>query len=251
MSIVIGICDDKEHDRKCVHNLCEMYFQVHEMEHEYRMFQSGEEVLEYCRHKDYKRVDLLFLDIELGGIDGVQVKDMILKQDLVWRIVFVSGYQDKVFLSFGLKTLGFLVKPVTKADIGKWIHVVLEDLKEDILVSIDDSKMSDGTYVRLEDIEYFEAEGNYTKIVLHTNKDLQENYILVTKKIGELEQKFSNLPMVRVHKSYMVNLVNVMDIAGEVTLRDSKEKIPIGRTYKDSVRKKYREFGKAKIKGRL
>lgn len=249
--MVIGICDDQKQDRQYIHSLCEAFFQTRKIEHEYRMFSSGEEVLDYCRQKEQARVDLLFLDIELGYIDGIQVKDRILRQDMVWRIVFVSGYQDKVFLSFGLKTLGFLVKPVEQDDIGKWIHVVLEELKQDVLVKIADSKTAEERYVRLEDIEYFVAEGNYTKIVLHTDEGSEEDYILVTKQIGELEQEYRRFPILRVHKSYMVNLENVMDIRGEITIRDSEEKIPIGRTFKDSVRKKYLEFGREKVRGRI
>lgn len=249
--MVIGICDDQKQDRQYIHSLCEAFFQTHKMEHEYRMFSSGEEVLDYCRQKEQARVDLLFLDIELGYIDGIQVKDRILRQDMVWRIVFVSGYQDKVLLSFGLKTLGFLVKPVEQDDIGKWIDVVLEELKQDVLVKIADSQTTEERYVRLEEIEYFVAEGNYTKIVLHTDEGTGEDYILVTKQIGELEQEYSRFPILRVHKSYMVNLENVMDIKGEITIRDSEEKIPIGRRFKDSVRKKYLEFGKEKVRGRI
>lgn len=248
--MVIGICDDLDRDREQIYDFCEAFFARCDMEHQYRMFSSGEEVLEYCKQKDQQRVDLLFLDIELGEIDGIQVKDRILRKDKVWRIVFVSGNQDKVFLSFGLKTLGFLVKPVVREDICKWVQVVLEELKEDVMIAIADSKTAEERYVRLEDIEYFAAEGNYTKIVLHTEEDSQEQYILVTKKIGELEQEYSNFPILRVHKSYMVNLENVMDIKGEITIRDSADRIPIGRTFKDSVRKKYLEFGREKVRGR-
>ena len=248
--MIIGICDDSARDRALIYNYCEAFFARLDMGHQYRMFSSGEEVLDYCRGKDRQRVDLLFLDIELGEIDGIQVKDRILRKGMVWRIVFVSGNQDKVFLSFGLKTLGFLVKPVEEEDISKWIQVVLEELKEDVMIKIADSKTAEERYVRLEDVEYFVAEGNYTKIVLHTEEDSQEEYILVTKKIGELEQEYSNFPILRVHKSYMVNLENVMDIKGEITIRDSADRIPIGRTFKDSVRKKYLEFGREKVRGR-
>lgn len=249
--MVIGICDDLAQDRKRIYEFCEAFLSVENIDHQYRMFASGEEVLEYCKQKDQERIDLLFLDIELGAIDGIQVKDRILRQDMVWRIVFVSGNKDKVFLSFGLKTLGFLVKPAEEEDIAKSIRMVLEDLKEDVLVKIADSKTAATRYVKLEDIEYFVADGNYTKIVLHTDEDAQEDYILVTKKIGELEQEYSGFPILRVHKSYMVNMVNVVGITGEITLRDSTDKIPVGRTFKDVVKRKYMEFGKEKVRGRI
>ena len=67
--MIIGICDDSARDRELIYNYCEAFFARFDMEHQYRMFSSGEEVLDYCRGKDRQRVDLLFLDIELGEID--------------------------------------------------------------------------------------------------------------------------------------------------------------------------------------
>ena len=107
--MIIGICDDSARDRELIYNYCEAFFARLDMGHQYRMFSSGEEVLDYCRGKDRQRVDLIFLDIKLGEIDGIQVKDRILRKGMDWRIVFVSANQDKVFLSFG-----FLFAPKQK-----------------------------------------------------------------------------------------------------------------------------------------
>ena len=182
--MIIGICDDSARDRELIYNYCEAFFARFDMEHQYRMFSSGEEVLDYCRGKDRQRVDLLFLDIELGEIDGIQVKDRILRKGMVWRIVFVSGNQDKVFLSFGLKTLGFLVKPVEEEDISKWIQVVLEELKEDVMIKIADSKTAEERYVRLEDVEYFVAEGNYTKLCSTQRRIPRRSIFWLQRKLG-------------------------------------------------------------------
>ena len=108
----IGICDDKKNEQTQLENLCKQYFEKSGTEYELVKFQSAEEVVDYCKHAKGERIDLLFLDIEMQGMSGIELKDRILKEDAVWRIVFVSHYKEKVFESFGLKTLGFVVKPI-------------------------------------------------------------------------------------------------------------------------------------------
>lgn len=246
--IRIGICDDNEKDRKNVYSICKNFFEKNPMEHEYILFSSGEEVLEYCEGETNDRIELLFLDIELNGINGIETKDRIVKEDKVWRIVFVSSYKDKVWATFGLKTIGFVIKPATQEEIHKWINVVLEELEEDALVEL---KGMDGQYIRLEKIAYFKAAGNYTELYLHTGSSGAQRPVLVLQKLGELEKDLQQFPIIRVHKSYMVNLVNVVDMDADISMRDMREKIPIGRVYKETVRKRYLEYGKEKIRRRM
>ena len=64
----IGICDDEVEYQKILHNICEEYFDRSEMKHLYTFFNNGEEVIKFCEDKS-KQIDLLFLDVEMGGID--------------------------------------------------------------------------------------------------------------------------------------------------------------------------------------
>jgi len=249
--IHIGICDDNEKDRISLHDLCKQHFAVNQMEYTITFFGSGEEVLEYCKFAENKRIDLLFLDIEMSGIDGIEVKNRILKQDQVWRIVFVSGYKEKVFDSFGLKTLGFVIKPADSEEIGKWIQIVHTELEEEIFVELKDSQNISGKFVRLEDIEYAKADGNYTDVYLHPAYGDEEKHILLLMKLGDLEKKLSDYPVLRVHKSYLINLMNVTAVDKTIKMRDLEREIPIGRVYRDIVRREYVEYGRRKVQRRL
>lgn len=248
--IRVGICDDNEKDRQRIYTLCEKYFEEDKIEHEYFFFTSGEEVLGYCEKEKGRRIDLLFLDVEMEGISGIKVKDRVLREDMIWRIVFVSSYKEEVYNSFGLKTIGFEVKPISKERVNKWIRVVLEDMKADVLLNFKDISGAEH-YVRMEDIEYFAADGNCTRVFLHNCTGRENKSLLIFKKIGELEKELAQYPIIRVHKSYMVNLENVMDIRDEVSLRDMQQKVPVGRTYKESSICKYREYGRNKMRKRL
>ena len=93
-------------------------------------------------------------------INGIEVKDRVIRNDAVWRIVFVSSHIEMMRMAFGLKTLGFIYKPVIRRDICKWLDVVYMELMENIFIAVDDDSIN-VTYVSLEDIEFFKAEGNY------------------------------------------------------------------------------------------
>lgn len=247
--IRIGICDDCKTDVLLIQQWCETFFENFKMDYEYVIFYSGEEVLDYCRdnRNKEKRIDLLFLDIEMGQISGIELKDKILKENNVWRIVFASSHLESMHLAFGLKTMGFLVKPV-KEEIHKWIKVVVEDKQEEVLIEIPKCKKSDEKYVLLEDIAYIKANGNYSEIYRYDKKD---EPTLVVCKLKKLEKEWKNTPLVRVHKSYMINLMNVINITEKVLLKEMDEGIVIGRAYSDFVNKKYNEYVKQVVRRRL
>ncbi len=246
----IGICDDSEETRNIIHNFCEEELDNNGIEHDYVYFASGEEVIEYCKNKDNQRIDILFLDVEMSGISGIEVKNQIIKNDTVWRIVFVTGYEEKMSEAFSLKTLGYVLKPAAKKKIIKHLNAVIKELEEDVFIEI--KGIDGGTKsVRLEDVTYLKAVGNYTEIYLHNSDDEDNEPILSTEKIGCFEKNNISPYIIRVHKSYMVNVVNIVDIKKYIRLRDTNENIPIGRKCKENIKRIYADYGKDKVFSRL
>lgn len=96
--------------REEVSNSCVAYCEENGMEHEIVLFESGEEVLEYIEKKT-PIIDALFLDIEMPGINGIQLMDVLLDCDKVWRIIYVSGYVNRMPDAYSIKTIGFIPKP--------------------------------------------------------------------------------------------------------------------------------------------
>lgn len=249
--IRIGICDDNKKDIEYLQQICEKYFSLYGIEHEYKIFFSGEEVLAFC--KDNKKgeecIDLLFLDIEMSGINGIEVKDKILKEYAIWRIVFVTSHLESMKLAFGLKTMGFENKPVEEERICHWIRLIVEEKQKKVLIEIPNVTSENRTYVPLEDITYVKAGGNY--IDIYFSAETGNEPLLITMQLKQLEKEWEHLPFIRVHKSYMVNLVNIEDVGQTICLRGSKEQIPIGRSYKNMVRQQYYEYGKKVARRRI
>ena len=245
----IGICDDERSMRAEIYSMCEVFLEK-QYSHRYVEFSSGEEVLGYVANEQNESIDLLFLDIEMAGISGIELKDAVMQQNKIWRIVFVTNHDESVYQAFGRKTIGFIPKPPQIDDVSKMLSIVMDELKENIEFTIAgyDGKVR---RIKLEDIIYMKADGSYTEIITCSGKDAKGEHFLSTKKIGELEKEMSQYDIMRVHKSYMVNLFNVLQIGQEVILDKLDTRVPIGRAYRQGVKETYLVYVKKRIKSRL
>lgn len=228
--IVIGICDDEEFFVEQIRRCCKDYLEEISDNYEIKVMHSGEEVLAY----NGDTIELLFLDIELGGIDGIGVMNEILRSPHVWRIVFVSSHEELVWDTFSIKTMGFCRKPVQEKDIRKYINCALSDLKEDAVIRF--NKYDVDTYVMLSDLYYIEGRESYVEVYA------KDRCFIVTGKIGDWEKKLNDMPFIRVHKSFMVNMQHIRMESAVIQIPDLDREIPVGRTYKSKVQEKYTQF---------
>lgn len=245
----IGICDDEKWARQEVWRLCELYFGENKIEHNYLEFESGEEVLDYSNQPGQETIDVLFLDVEMKGIDGIRVKELLLKNRVVEKIVFVTSHRDMVFDAFGQKTIGFILKPPTYEQINKKLTIVREEKQENIEL-VFEGYNGEQHGIRLEEIMYFKAAGSYTEIYSYASDTERTECFVISKKIGEVERSMKDYGVLRVHKSFLVNLANVADVEKEITLRNL-EKVPVGRKYKEQIRMAYKHYIINKMRKRL
>lgn len=248
--VLIGICDDNEADIINIESICENYMNENNVSCQCIRFLNGKEVQKYCDNSENKKIDLLFLDVEMPEISGIELKDRIIKNNLIYRIVFVTCHVESIFDAFSVKTIGFINKPASQQDIVKMIHIIKEEMKANMLIDYVGYK-GEQLHVFVEDIIYFEAEESYTKIYTYGKSSHDNNCNLIAKKLGQIEDTLKEFDFVRVHKSYLVNLVNVTDINEKICFRNYDFKIPIGRKYRQQVRNAYLLFGKEKLRKRI
>ncbi|MCM1500201.1 MAG: LytTR family DNA-binding domain-containing protein, partial [Clostridium sp.] len=230
-TMFIGICDDEVECVEAVKECCERAGDELGEKFEYLIFHTGEELLTYN-----KEIDILFLDIEMDGINGIDAMQILEKRDYIRNIFFVSAHSDYVFDSFGSKTRGFFCKPLeydqfTKK-IKKLIDKQLNKSKEIIEISLSEKHI----YLFVGQIVYLSGKGNYVCIV--TNR---ESYT-VCGSLKAWEKKLAGYNFFRIHKSYLVNLSYVLNIGKYVRLKSSNINLPIGRKYKQTSQYTYREY---------
>lgn len=245
----IGICDDEVEYQKILHNICEEYFDRSEMKHLYTFFNNGEEVIKFCEDKS-KQIDLLFLDVEMCGIDGITLKDILLQSDNIQKIVFVTSHKEAVYDAFSKKTMGFIEKPILKERVFKVLSSSIDEINSNIKLEFTDSN-GDYVLVELENIIYFKADGSYTYMYINKSNGADREYHIISKKLGEIEKMLEGTPIIRVHKSYMINLEYIRKITDMIEINNINEKIPIGRAYSKIVKKRYYCYTKRRILNRI
>ena len=111
----IAICDDEP-------AICAMVSGIiREWNHDIRIscFDSGEAIL-----AAYDSFDVIFLDIDMKGMNGIETGKWIRGRDKETKIVYLTAYQDYVSGAFGVHAFQYLLKPVKEAEICK----VLEEI---------------------------------------------------------------------------------------------------------------------------
>lgn len=188
-------------------------------------FTNAFEAIDYLRQN---QVDLIFLDIKMPDISGIDFLKTLTKAPLV---VFTTAYSEHAVQSFELDAVDYLLKPFSLARFLKACNKAkeLHDLRNQTPTQRNDSIFIKDGYeqvkVILSDILYVEASGNYTQIHLEGHKLLSSRIT-----INDLAAILPPERFIRVHRAFIVpkNRITKFDRA-QVWIADRA--IPIGSTY--------------------
>lgn len=246
----IGICDDCFEDRRYLRKIVEKIMKETSREYQLYEYSSGENLYQDLVSNENMTIDLLFLDIEMNGMNGITLRDALIKNSQVWRIVFVSFHGESMSDAFGLKTVGFICKPAEYVSVKKKISLVLREYNENLFIELPSAQIKNCKY-RIEQIAYFEADGNYSKIFLLDSNGTISRTELICCKLIDIEEKYNGSIFLRIHKSYLVNMMHIMEINDEVLLSDPSVQIPVGRKYKGPAKESYVKYALNIVKEKL
>lgn len=224
--INIIICDDEIKQRFLLKKVVEEEFKVHNYDYKIYEFSSGERLLDDFI-KDRNKFDIIFLDIEMEKINGIETAKKIREFNQNAVIIFVTGFSDYVFDGYGVKALNYIMKPYKKEKI---VCVLKEAL---VQFENESSKYyiikNEGNIVKvpIKDILYFASDRR--KILLITDYKKYEFY----GKLGDVEEKCSN-EFNRIHQRYLVNLSHITAIKDNNLVINNKN-LPISRQRHKSV----------------
>ncbi len=202
----------------------------------------------YTRWKDgleairNMNADILLLDISIEGRNGMDILKML--PNLETEVIFVTAYSEYAIEAFKVSAAGYLVKPVSDTDLSRMIDRCIERIKNKkaakLLVGGQvpvNSKIgipngNGVNYFDPNDILYFEAVNNYTKVV-GRNFELMSSYNLGKYSYLQDERSFY-----QVHRSYIVNLNSITRYESSGTLiMSNKKEIPVARNFKEGFLK--------------
>lgn len=169
------------------------------------------------RKRDSEKIDVLFLDIAMGDIDGMSVAKQLRqiqadKEQAAWGslplLIFVTGYSEYMPDAFSVNAFQYIVKPIKKKD---FVNVFTQAVREyQYLTEQKDKTGKEITVgnganmqtIKADDIFYIESSNHKIFICLEDKK------IEHWGKISDLEQEL-NPEFFRIHKGYLVNLKQI------------------------------------------
>ena len=223
----IGICDDLYDARLVLRSALERALEARHIQGQFFEFSSGEGLLGWLEHHAGE-LDLVFLDMEMGELDGMETARRLRAADGGLQLVFVTGYADHVFDGYSVGALGYLLKPPT----AEQLEEVLDRAQAALVRDLDRAYIcrSGDTYYRIPiaNILYFVSDRRQVTCVTEGR-----DYTFYGKLDGVAEEVGDGF--VRIHQRYLVRSGAVDRIEGsEVVLRDG-QRLPVSRSCQQSA----------------
>ncbi|MFK7907532.1 MAG: LytR/AlgR family response regulator transcription factor [Chitinophagales bacterium] len=228
MKMQCMIVDDELMARKSLERLCG---RIPELE-VVQVCESAEEALEFLKKTE---VDLVFLDVEMPGLTGLELLDSIA---VMPQIIFTTSKTEYAFEAFQYEATDYVQKPVRFPRLNQAVQKAVKiyedankqqgetgvegDLSKDEIYIKDSNR-----YVRIkyDDILYIEISGDYATIFTSKNRHI------VHSTLKNMQNKLPPSSFLKVHRSYIVNLTKIVDIEDNSLLIGDKI-IPISRSNK-------------------
>ena len=183
--------------------------------------------------KYYKEYDLLFLDINMPDLSGLQFLKSLTEQPLV---IFTTAYSQYAAESYDFQAVDYLLKPIKFERFLKAITRALKRYRaarsyDESEVSTDSILIKSGSeyhQVKLSDILYIEGTGNYITIVTPEKK------ILSLLRLKNVLKQLPENAFIRIHRSYIVAFQHI-DVIDKNYVRINKKKLPVGELYRKDL----------------
>ncbi len=175
------------------------------------------------------QIDFLFIDVQLPEIDGIS---FVRSLDNPPKVIVISAHNQYAVEAFDIGVTDFILKPLTFERVIKAVNRAISIDKIRSIIPIESHIFlkvgRESVKFQLQDIDYFEAYGSFTKV--HVNGKTTT----LSESITEIEEKMPDNVFVRVHRSYLVTKSKVKGISSKhITINQTK--IPMGPMYREKV----------------
>jgi len=178
------------------------------------LFSAEDLVKQYNHNNNY---DIIFLDVEMLELNGIEAAEEIRKKDSKVIIIFISSHPNYVFESFNVEPLHFLVKPISEAEFKNVFFRAVS--KYNTLNSVLSLKWQNERYqIKISQILYIEAYRRH--ITVYTENE----YFEAVGKLSEMLKVLEPHGFIRTHQGFLVNMdfIKRFDISDVVLFNDKR-----------------------------
>ena len=234
----IAVCDDSSEDRELlIRFINKAIIECNtDVNYEIFTFESGEDLEEY--YNDGKSsFYVIFLDIYMTGMNGIETAHAIRKNDDLCKIIFTTTSTDHALEGYSVFAYNYLVKPISFDTFKPIFEKAIEDIgieKQKSLCIKTGAKIETIMY---RDIKYIESCGK--TIIIHSN---QGSDITTYAKLDEIEAAIDDTRFLRSHKSFLVNMLYIKSVEQYNFILKDTTIIPIRQKGFPELKRLYYEF---------
>lgn len=228
----IALCDDLLQDRVKLQEDIAAYFADKAEKADVTAFESGDELLSVIEKKTFH---IVFLDVYMEGISGVETSQYLRKAGKDCAIIFTTTSPDHAMAGYEVGASDYLLKPYLREDVFQALDYVIPRLpKTQFALEI----ISDRNHLNLPicDIMYIEVYGHESCIHMSSGEKFSTNQSLKA-----LEESVGS-DFIRSHKSYLVNAAFIQRPTVSSFLLKNGENVPIGTDLKAKCRDAFFEW---------
>ncbi len=225
MKLKIAICDDDNAQRKYLSDLADAWAKRNRHLVRIKQYADAKSFLfDYSEEKDF---DILLLDIEMPGMNGIELARSIRHDNTTVQIVFITGYYEYFSDGFDVSALHYLLKPTDEEKLRAVLNKAVENLayrQRSVLLNTSDGDIK----VSLADILYIESENVY--VIIHTVRGVYRTRTTLGSFSEQLDETFF-----KVHRSFIASLKYIKKITRTELTMVNDEVIPISRKLYNDV----------------
>lgn len=189
---------------------------------------------EFFTAAGHLRFDLIFLDIDMPGTDGIRLGEQLRSQSCRSEIIYVSNMDDKVYEIFPVHPWAFVRKSRYAEELPGILTEYARTQKKASDAMLLNGLSGETLSIDPADLVYAEAAGKTQKLIFAAAQP-----ILIRASMQELEELLLPHGFIRVHKGFLVNYRYIRKITSRCVLLDTGSDLPVGRDRLAAARERY------------
>lgn len=236
--IRIGICDDETYFRDEIEKLVSVY--ANEAEHtvDIRTFANAEELVEDILDKGTE-YHVLFLDVEMEGMTGMDAAKKLRAEGYKGIICFVTSKSHYAYDAFGVDAIGYVTKPAKYTDVKQTMKkaVIILDMQRDEEEAkkryIEITTQNEKVMLDLHQVIYVEKRRN--QCVIH----MEESEIVCYETLKSLFERLDKSKFTFTHQGFIVNFDKIKEVKKDTVCFGKGREIPVSRRYQAQLRERH------------
>ena len=237
-SIRIGICDDELFFREEMEKLVSVYANEAEQNFEIQSYAQAEELAGEILEKKVM-YHMLFLDVEMDGMTGMDAAKKLRENGYEGVICFVTGKNQYALDAFSVDAIGYLQKPAKYQDVKRMIQKALVqifyqwDEEEAKKRYLEITTQNEKAMVDIRQILYVEKRRN--QCVIH----LEDAEIVCYETLKNLYEKLDKRNFCFTHQGFIVNFDKIKEVKKDIVCLGAGREVPVSRRYQNELRERH------------